>query len=473
MNLGAGSWAPADGNGPAPADGVERSGARTWAASGASGTVLGFWACLTVLAMLTLSPTPALASPPDLLGFGGRSPGMAGTGVSFADDYEAVYQNPAGLSRAQHSGLSLGLHGAAFALSIDGSRSPLEGSQASTIGLTLPLPFGGALQDVFVLGTGFFTPLNVVLRNDVLFPENIQWPVLNRAQAVTIMMGLGINLSRWIPGFRLGIGAAALADTQGRLLVQLDDGDRFVSQTETQLLASFSPIAGVNLDVGKLSLGLVYRAEARADISLNIVTENLPVSLPIITIEALAQYDPHTVSAEASYHVTDEWLVAANLTYRRWSAWTGYAGASTASSFLPPAPGFHDTISPRISAEWTTQRNRTRASLRAGYAYEPSPAPAARMAAQRNPDGTPRTDRDTGAPVLIPLRLLDSSRHLFTAGVGFDYETSFGAHLVFDLYGQLQRLNHRTMGIPVAGGTSNMTIKGFIPAFGWTGGLEW
>ncbi|NOY90250.1 MAG: hypothetical protein GXP55_03500 [Deltaproteobacteria bacterium] len=436
---------------------------------------VGTWtfATLFVVAVVALSPGRAWASPPDLLGFGGRSPGMAGTGVSFSNNYEAVYQNPAGLSRAQRSGISLGLHGAAFRLTIDGASSSLDGSRASTIGITLPLPFGGALEDVFVLGTGFFTPLDVVLRNDVRFPENIQWPVINRSQAVTIMMGLGINLSRWIPGFRIGLGAAALADTQGRLLVQLDEGDRFISQTETQLLASFNPIVGATLDVGKFSLGLVYRAEARADISLNIVTENLPVMLPIITIKALAQYDPHTVAAEVSYHPSDEWLLVANVTYRRWSAWTGYVGGTTASSYLPPAPGFRDTFSPRISAEWTTQRRRTRASLRIGYAYEPSPAPRAHLGDQRNPDGSPHIDRATGAPVQVPLRLLDSGRHLLTAGVGFDFETAVGAHIVFDLYAQLHRLNRRRQDLPAPGGTENMRIGGFIGAFGWTGGLEW
>lgn len=428
---------------------------------------------LMALCALLMLPGRASASPPDLLGFGGRSPGMAGTGVSFADDYEAVFQNPAGLSRARRGGISLGLHGAAFELKIDGARARLDGSRASTIGLTLPLPFGGALEDVFVLGAGFFTPLDVVLRNDVLYPENIQWPVLNRSQAVTIMMGLGVNLDALVPGLRFGVGAAALADTRGRLLVQLDDADRFVSQTETQLLASFNPIAGVSLDVGRLSLGLTYRAEARADIGLNIVTDNLPVSLPVITIKALAQYDPHTLAAEASYRLGDQWLVALNLTYRRWSAWSGYAGKSTESSYLPPAPSFHDTISPRVAAEWRTRRGRTEATLRAGYAYEPSPAPPAAMRAQRNSDGTPHIDRDTGEPVLIPLRLVDSSRHLFTVGVGFDFETSFGAHIVFDLYGQLHRLNHRSMSLPAPGRAEPMRISGFIPAFGWSGGLEW
>ena len=44
--------------------------------------------------------TVAEATPPDLFGYGARSTGLAMTGVSYADDYEAVFANPAGLAAA-------------------------------------------------------------------------------------------------------------------------------------------------------------------------------------------------------------------------------------------------------------------------------------------------------------------------------------------------------------------------------------
>ena len=50
-----------------------------------------------VVLLALVLPGRAFASPQDAFGFGARSPGMAQTGVSFADDHEAVYLNPAAL----------------------------------------------------------------------------------------------------------------------------------------------------------------------------------------------------------------------------------------------------------------------------------------------------------------------------------------------------------------------------------------
>ena len=60
-----------------------------------------------LLGLTTLIPSAALASLPDLISLGPRSAAMAGTGIAMADDWEATYQNPAGLSSSQKK-LSLG-----------------------------------------------------------------------------------------------------------------------------------------------------------------------------------------------------------------------------------------------------------------------------------------------------------------------------------------------------------------------------
>src|SRR5205823_9612235 len=107
----------------------------------------------------------AAASPQEVLGFGHRSVAMGTTGAASAEDFDAVYQNPALLSLSRHRALQLGLEGALFDLRADGPMhtgrvgySPLK---ASTIGLTLPLPFGGILKDRIALGLGFVTPLDL------------------------------------------------------------------------------------------------------------------------------------------------------------------------------------------------------------------------------------------------------------------------------------------------------------------------
>ena len=71
---------------------------RSW-----GGTLLGA-ACVAIL----LSASTATASPLDLFGFGGRSPGMAGTGVALSTGYDSVYLNPAGLADVCCKRLTLG-----------------------------------------------------------------------------------------------------------------------------------------------------------------------------------------------------------------------------------------------------------------------------------------------------------------------------------------------------------------------------
>ena len=315
--------------------------------------------------VLLLAPCRAHATPQDLFGFGARTPGMAMTGASYVDDFEAVFSNPAGLANARRMALVLGLTGGAYRLRLDGSVMPTDASQGITIGFQLPLPFTDELANVFVIGAGFFTPTNTVLRNNVLFVDTPQWPVVDRAQVVALQMAAGINLEQWVPGLRIGGGVSAMAQNSGRLSVELDPSGDFASVTEVQLTTSFSPVLGVQYQRERWALGVSYRAELRTDVALNVQVSDLPVALPLLTIDALAHFDPHTLTAEVSWHPVTGLMLVANLTYRRWSAWTGAPRRTTADSFEPPAPRFRDTVSPRVGFEWGTGHAALSAALAA------------------------------------------------------------------------------------------------------------
>jgi hypothetical protein len=236
----------------------------------------------------------ARATPQDIFGFGARTPGMAMTGASYVDDFEGVFANPAGLAGARRMALVLGLTAGAYRLRLDGSIMPTDASQGMTIGFQLPLPFTDELENVFVLGAGFFTPTNTVLRNNVLFVETPQWPVVDRAQVVALQMAAGIDLDRWVPGLRIGGGVSAMAQNSGRLIVELDPGGDFASVTEVQLTTTFSPVLGVQYQRDRWALGVTYRGELRTDVALDVQVNDLPVALPELTIDALAHFDPHT-----------------------------------------------------------------------------------------------------------------------------------------------------------------------------------
>ena len=394
------------------------------------------------------------------------------TGASYADNFESAYANPAGLGRNGRMELMVGATGGAFRLKLDGSEYPLDASQGMTIGFQLPLPFGGPIEDVFTLGAGFFTPFNTILRNDVRFAESPQWTVIDRAQVVALQLGLGVSFERLVPGLRFGIGISGLAQNSGTLDVLLDETNQFVSLTEVQLLADFAPIVGIQYYREKFSLGVTYRAELVSAINLDIEVRNLPISLPTLSIDAYAHYDPHNLSVEGSWKPTPDLMLVLNLTWRRWSAFPGPAGSTTDRSNFPPAMNFHDTVSPRVAVEYTSRRERLALTARGGLLFEPTPAPRAAMAAVRDFNREPLVDM-SGQVVMQPQRRLDNNRFIATAGFGLEWQTAHEPVVRLDLFGQAQVLQSRSHRVPAPGATENMRTSGYMLVFGGTGGLAW
>ncbi|UJR79755.1 OmpP1/FadL family transporter [Sandaracinus amylolyticus] len=429
-------------------------------------------ALAALFAILLGNARPAAATPQDLFGLGARTQALGLTGVSYAEDYEATFANPAGLGRARRRGIHIGLSAGAYDLHIDDERFPVDAARGMTIGATLPLPFHDVLQDRLVLGLGVYTPQQVLLRGNVRFPDVPQWPVIERAQSLGIVLGLGIDLhSTDLEGLRLGVGVSAIADVIGELDVRLDETSSFSSTVETQLLATFAPIVGASYDIGEWSFGLVYRHELRAKMDLEIRTADLPVSLPVLTVGGIVQYDPGQLAGEVSWRPDPGLRVIANLTWRMWSQYPGAQTATSLSSLSAPDPEFSDTVSPRIAVEGTLRDRRATLHLRGGYALELSPAPDARLAPRRNPDGSAVMND------AVPVRYLDGDRHIVTGGLGLTWDLSASERVRFDLFGQAHFLVDRVHQILRTGAMEapegmGMRTGGVILVGGWTIALE-
>jgi long-chain fatty acid transport protein len=408
-----------------------------------------------------------------MFGFGARSPGLAMTGASYGDNYEAAYLNPALLGAVRRRSIVFGASVGDFDLRLDGQSSPMEAARGTTIGFTLPIPFGDVLQDRLTLGAGFYTPTNVLLRGDVRYVDVPQWSVLSRSQSLSLHVGLGFDFHDIVDGLRIGVGVSAMAALIGDLTVSLDETRMFQSVVETQLLVTFAPTFGASYEQPEYGFGLVYRHELRADMNLNIVTMDLPVMLPLLTIGGVIQYDPGQIVAEGYWRPVPDVRLIANLTTRLWANYPGPTRSTSASSWVPPTTDFQNTFSPRIAVEGTLHEGDITMQLRAGYAYEMTPAPQARMAAQRNPDGTPRMSGD--AQVLVPLRLIDNDRHIATVGVGARLRLSATESVTFDAYGQGHFLADRTHAVARASSDPTeaaMVSSGMVLTGGWALGLE-
>ena len=416
-----------------------------------------------ILALSLALPAGAAASPQDLFGYGGRTMGLAMTGTSYAEGYEAVFANPAGLGAVRRRGLTVGFSGGGYQLAIDGERDALTSPRGMTIGFALPLPFGDVLEDRLVFGGAFYTPAEVLLRGNVRFPSVPQWGVLDRAQALAIMVGLGIDFHGVVDGLQIGIGVSALANTFGELDVRLDETNSFTSVVELQLLTTFAPMPGVRYVQDEWGIGLTYRHENVANMDLNVRTADLPVELPVLTVGGLVQYDPPTIVAEGYWRPIPDLMIALNLTTRLWNFYPGPQIPTTAMGRNAPDPEFSAMASPRLAVEGQIRTSGHILQLRAGYAFEPTPAPPARMAFRRTAAGEPDPTLE------VPFRILDNHRHVITLGAGWTVILGEGGErLILDAFGQLHALQDREHEIGRTDGAPPMVTSGYAMMGGWT-----
>jgi len=301
----------------------------------------------------------------------------------------------------------------------------------------------------------------------VSFPAVPQFTVVDRAQVIGLMVGLGIDLHGLVDGLQVGVGVNALANTFGSLDVELDETNAFSSVVELQLLAAFSPIVGVRYTQDEWGVGVTYRHESVANLDLEIRTSDLPIEVPVLTVGGIAQYDPSTILVEGYWRPNPDVMLVVNLTTRLWNFYPGAQIATTEMGRNAPAPGFSPRPSPRAAIEGGWADPLWDLRLRGGYAFEPTPAPPARMAAQRDQNGDPVPDE------IVPMRVLDSHRHILTAGLGFTLKLGDeGETLQLDAFGQVHVMQDRTHVIGRTDGASPMVTGGYMLYGGWTLGVH-
>lgn len=396
---------------------------------------------LLAASVVAVSARTAHASPEDVFGYGARSSALAGTGTASAEGFESVYSNPALLPYSHTTKLTLGVMGAAFELNAPGriTYKPLTGS---IIGAVLPVPLPGVMKDRITLGVGFFTPFDLIVRGNILNPEKKQFLLPDRTQSVAVQAGMGVDLSWWKDrgrsmGLHLGGGIAALAALDGHVLVAVDATGKIGSVVEDTLVASYAPIVGASMDVGKdWRAGIAFRGELVGRFNVEILVKDLgSITVPPLQISGIAQYDPHQLSAELA-RTTGPIRGALSVT---WKHWSGYPGAPEATvrcplnedtgetdpcdALVPPSPEFHDTFVPRIAGEYVWgARAGVDLKIRAGYAFE--------MGA--GPEQTGETN------------IYDEHRSILSFGAGLDLQKPVVAGLSLDFFGQVQLVHGRT-----------------------------
>ena len=379
--------------------------------------------CLLPLAFAPLLPPTAAASEPELYGPGTRAPALGGTGISYGDDFEATYENPAGLVFGHTRRLVVGFAAGRTSLAIDGQPHSASDTNGLFLGAQLPLPLGGVMEGRLTLGLLMYLPTNVVNRAQNPFSDVPALSLLdNRTQTVSVTIGAGARISR---SLSLGVGVLALAALVGSIDLQADAAGHFTAQSNEQLTASYAPIAGVRFDpAARWHLGASFRGASlsRYDITVRSDLAALlhgVLALPTLHLGGVSQYDPLEAGAEVSFSPSPRWLIALGLTYARWSAMPPPVDPVTPTPDFAPRPGmpdFRDVAIPRAGVEWQRAEGALRTTLRAGYFFAPSPA---------------RDDPQHSQ--------LDAHRHVFGGGLAIDYENAH-APLHFSSFVQWHQL---------------------------------
>ncbi len=330
--------------------------------------------------LLTLT-SPALASAPDLFGYGARASGLAGAVVSTARGHAAVYHNPGTLGFEERPSFAFGYQRADFDLTLDGADHEARAASATFIGFDLPLPLGGLLARRIALGTAFVIPTSSVLLADVPAPDTPRFALVeNRAQTVSLAGAIGVRFTDWLG---MGIGFLALSELDGAIDVAPNAEGRIGSSARDQLVADYALLAGlsVKLPWAEGAVGAAYRGESMAEFDLPITADlgdRFPLPVPTLEINGVAQYDPEQVGFEASGELTPGVRVAAGGTWKRWSAYPNPIEYTAVPDDFPeqPDPDFDDTFEWRVGVEWTLEVDTVVVEPRLGWQLTPSPAPA-------------------------------------------------------------------------------------------------
>ncbi|MBN1944795.1 MAG: hypothetical protein JW797_03925 [Bradymonadales bacterium] len=332
---------------------------------------------LVVVLLQVIRPAFTRASSQDLFGLGARGLAMGGALVSNVSGYASVYYNPAALGRLGQRQFVLGYQRADYDLTLNDAAFEVTAASNLLIGLSTPIPLGGAMQNRLALGFGFLLPTTSVLLADIPAPEEPYFAVVgNRHRTVGLHVGLALRLADWL---HLGGGVVALAELVGGLKVAPNELGLLGSEVRDELVADYSAIVGLLvIPLDWLSLGVSFHDASAARFTFPIETDlgpEFPIEVPLLDVSGTAQYDPLQVSADVTVQPFAGLALAVGFSFKRWSAF-GNPLVNTTTA-LPPQdpPDFSDIWVPRLGAEYIRGLGPVTAAFRIGGFFEPTPVP--------------------------------------------------------------------------------------------------
>ncbi len=389
-----------------------------------------------------LAAGPAAAGVFETYGFGARAASMSGAQAAFADDYSAVFYNPAALTVHKAPHVGTGIDVVLPRLRIDHDQpadeeTPADRLPQSNVGVHLGLlfPLGGLIQNRFAVGVGLYLPTIQVTRVDATETETPHfYRYGSLPDKLSLVLGAAFELHDTVS---IGVGYQFLGSLDGSAKVELD----LLTQRFTRKNLSVDVHADSGLIAGllvrpsdNLRLGFSFRdaLQLRYDLITEIGIEG--VGRLVADISGTSLYTPQQYTWAAAYDVVDSLTLTADLVWARWSEAPdpsahfdirldgGALGLESIEADSAPVDlAAVDTLSPRVAVEW---RPDPAWAVRAGYGFRPTPLPS-------------QTGRAND---------LDSDTHQLAVGGGFSFADPLALHsapVTIDLTAQLNWLVDR------------------------------
>lgn len=385
-------------------------------------------ALITLAAWLAVgigSGTPAAwANPNDIYGNGARGAAMGNAAVSNANDGSANYYNPALLANAEDTRIDLGYLYAQPNLKLSGGDVGVNSLHGGTVSLVVPGRIGKVR---LAFGLTFFSPDNYLTRLQSARAARPRFFYYhNRPQRLFVSTGLGIAVTD-----KLSIGAGLMVMSQsdgivkleGLVAVPIPEQSDLNLDIDVDLKTIRYPHVGVAYQVNDwLRLGAAYRDKFTLRVS-QVFRVNGDIGGPGLTplvedgyleLSTAFQdlFQPAQAVLGATVQASKRLSVALDLSYQRWGQFENPAtqtkveldvGQFNDQVNIPPPPpiddpSFSDILAVRVGGEYVAPWGNKQVALRAGYAYEPSPAP-----------------EQTGS-----ANFIDNNKHILSVGGGLE-----------------------------------------------------
>jgi long-subunit fatty acid transport protein len=344
-------------------------------------------------------------------------------------------------------------------------------------GMPIELSAGGPLQDRLFVGGAFYFPTEVLVRARAYDPQKpFFYAYDSYTEHYDASLAAAVRLLDWL---QLGAGVRIAAGQSGDVQLAVDPvRSRLTNQSiDTFQFPTASLTAGILVgrlglpDVVEGSIGIVYRDKSSFDIALPAALriEGADVSA-ILDVLVLSNFSPRSLTSGVRLDVLRDLVVNLDAQVAFWSeapppflittvdlGGEGLEALGLEDGLDAPgpgqervvSPGFVDTLSWRLGAEWQTFRRIL--ALRAGYQYRPTPVP----------------DQASGT------NIVDCNTHILAGGFGLTFELPwlFARPVTIDAAYQAHVLEPRTATkIDRRDDVGDWTASGIVHslAVGWT-----